>query len=797
MSSSGDALVEFEISYPDVSWTFAQQIYGWSSQQYQLWARGELKNLERSPTKVLLYTPNILEYWINNEHVFGGDFFGFNRAPLLVTLQPGVNIINLRLIRDVRAMGGWGSPTITVSLHAAAVSVHGPVAEDTAIVLPDIVDGRLPSHLASVLVRNQADKPITIRACDPGSGLSPYHLLHQEYGLLHLAPGQSRYVGIVLDGPEARTHELAAEFCFDTEGSSGSFESHSIPFRLRFKEKEMTESHKFTFLHPSGAVSYAILRPPSNATFSHESGALPILLNLHGAGLEADSYQVRHMLDELPDLPAWILFPTGMSPWSGDDWHAWGTTDVQAALAAIPAWIETIRWSGPGADTKRVLVSGHSNGGQGTWYYATHYPDRVLAAAPASGYSSVENYVPYTMWTEADPLQTAITWTARANFRHELLVENIANIPMLQQHGSADDNVPPYHSRLMSSLRSQTSVRSDYVELPGKEHWWEGAMTTQPLTEFYERYLDGSAPTRLAPNSFVVVYPNSDDIGSSIIVDQLESPDRLGRIEVNTKFDGECGAWVAQTTNIRRLHLDLDLLSSLGYKLSTIFLDDTEISYDTATLYNTTTLLRSRSGVWEADHAHDWKSLFQRFGRQRGALDAFMRTSGAFQVVSCVERDLSLAVQISRNMIQYFAADSNILSCMDYELALARPGNIITLVAEHPPPPARLRTFPITIEADGIKLVGKDGKQRVIRIADAWGVVMLRPLPDQRLELLVWGSNEAGLQHASRLVPTITGVGQPDFIVFSEKARWLGHAGTTAMGFFDYSWNISAASYVP
>ena len=41
---------------------------------------------------------------------------------------------------------------------------------------------------------------------------------------------------------------------------------------------------------------------------------MPILLNLHGAGLEADSHQVRHMLDSAPDLPSWVLFPTGVTP---------------------------------------------------------------------------------------------------------------------------------------------------------------------------------------------------------------------------------------------------------------------------------------------------------------------------------------------------------------------------------------------------------------------------------------------------------------------------------------------------
>lgn len=81
--------------------------------------------------------------------------------------------------------------------------------------------------------------------------------------------------------------------------------------------------HKITFLHPSKIVSYAILRAPSQKVVSSvtSSQPLPILFNLHGAGLKSDSYQVRHMLDQVPDLHAWVLFPTGVTSWSGDDWR--------------------------------------------------------------------------------------------------------------------------------------------------------------------------------------------------------------------------------------------------------------------------------------------------------------------------------------------------------------------------------------------------------------------------------------------------------------------------------------------
>lgn len=42
----------------------------------------------------------------------------------------------------------------------------------------------------------------------------------------------------------------------------------------------------------------------------------------------------------------------------------------------------------------------------------------------------------------------------------------------------------------------------------------------------------------------------------------------------------------------------------------------------------------------------------------------------------------------------------------------------------------------------------------------------------------------------------LTGVGQPDFVVLSEEAKWKGLEGTLALGFFGPQWQITASSFV-
>ena len=148
----------------------------------------------------------------------------------------------------------------------------------------------------------------------------------------------------------------------------------------------------------------------------------------------------------------------------------------------------------------------------------------------------------------------SILGTSLLSYRHELLVSNLAGIPVLQQHGSADDNVPVFHSRRLKQLISQSRASSKYVELQGRGHWFDGIMTSDPLQNFYEKVLRYKTSTATLPDIFEFVVPNSGDLGSKggIHVDQLKSPDHLGHIKVSRIEGGS--KWVLRTSNILRFH---------------------------------------------------------------------------------------------------------------------------------------------------------------------------------------------------------------------------------------------------
>ena len=164
-------------------------------------------------------------------------------------------------------------------------------------------------------------------------------------------------------------------------------------------------------------------------------------------------------------------------------------------------------------------------------------------------------YVPYQMWAEADPRVIMLLRNSMRSFRHELLTPNFKGIPIMQQHVCADDNVPAFHSRRMNQLISQVNTDSDhqYVELEGKDHWFDGIMTTAPLLEFYD-ILGREADGPRLPQEFTIVVANPADMGArgGLIVDQLISPDQLGTINVERHPTSK--SWVLITSNILRFH---------------------------------------------------------------------------------------------------------------------------------------------------------------------------------------------------------------------------------------------------
>ena len=151
--------------------------------------------------------------------------------------------------------------------------------------------------------------------------------MHQR-APVSLIPGQSRPLAVRIIFSGVKLTHLGLRVWW--RSSDASFqERRYINFRCQLVDRKFGEPHRITFLHPSGTVSYAILRPPSAKACLNfpNKHSMPIMLNLHGAGLDVNDHQVRSMLDPVPDLPGWVISPSGVTTWSGDDWRETLTLD--------------------------------------------------------------------------------------------------------------------------------------------------------------------------------------------------------------------------------------------------------------------------------------------------------------------------------------------------------------------------------------------------------------------------------------------------------------------------------------
>lgn len=82
-------LCDLSFGFPGIDWPFLQSVYGWSAFQYQAWARGKLTVEDETEQKVVLYTDHVIEFWVDDRPTFGGDFYAFRNAPLILHLSPG------------------------------------------------------------------------------------------------------------------------------------------------------------------------------------------------------------------------------------------------------------------------------------------------------------------------------------------------------------------------------------------------------------------------------------------------------------------------------------------------------------------------------------------------------------------------------------------------------------------------------------------------------------------------------------------------------------------------------------
>jgi predicted peptidase len=119
-------------------------------------------------------------------------------------------------------------------------------------------------------------------------------------------------------------------------------------------------------------LHYAIVVPRD-----YHRDPVPLILALHfGGDPRGAGHSMLQILIQpaLAELGAIIVAPDSLG-------GGWSTAANERAVNALLAAVE----KSYAIDQKKILVTGFSMGGQGTWYWADKYPEQFSAAIPISG----------------------------------------------------------------------------------------------------------------------------------------------------------------------------------------------------------------------------------------------------------------------------------------------------------------------------------------------------------------------------------------------------------------------------
>ena len=145
---------------------------------------------------------------------------------------------------------------------------------------------------------------------------------------------------------------------------------------------------------------YTVFLPPAY----DGTRSFPVILFLHGAGERGDDgvtcaqVGLGAIINQAPErFPAIVVFPQARRTWSAD------SDDAKAALAALDEVMADYK-----VDPRRVVLTGLSMGGAGSWSNAAAHPERFSAVVPVCGFGrpdlarSVKDLPIWTFLGDAD-----------------------------------------------------------------------------------------------------------------------------------------------------------------------------------------------------------------------------------------------------------------------------------------------------------------------------------------------------------------------------------------------------------
>ena len=698
-------------------------------------------------------------YW-NGEPRTGDPYeAGSVRLPVLV--KKGENV--------VLAQGGRGR--LSMKLVEPVAPVYVDLADPT---LPDLVQGQGEPVVAGLVVVNATgewQRGLKAGVACEGAVSSTE--------LPWVPPMTVRKVPVTFTPPALVTPgEVEYRVTITGAGVPAGAAPESV---VKLRVRTAGQTRKVTFISGiDGSVQYYCVNPASSRVKAEDhrdediSVARGLVLSLHGASVQAtnqaDAYRSK------PDLD--IVAPTNRRPF-GFDWEDWGRADGMEVLEHATRALKP--------DPSRVYLTGHSMGGHGTWQLGALYPDKFAAIAPSAGWVS--------FWSYAGAQESANPTPLEKLFRRAMgtsdtlkLARNYLMQGVYVLHGDADDNVPVTQARVMREKLAGFHADFAYYERPGAGHWWGNeCVDWDPIFEFFSHHrLKTDAETDHI--EFVTANPAVSATCRWVTVQQQVVMGDFSTVVVDLDR-AKRTVTVAKAENVAALRLELAHLqapvsASVYLKYEGGELEITPRAGETAVnLYKTwqgwSIADGELAGAKSPRRGSGWKQVIgnnvvlvygtngtaeeNAWAERKARYDAetwWYRGNGAFDVVP--DREFDAAQYIGRNVLLYGNRETN------------RAWNLM------------LVDSPIQVSREGIVVNARDF------VADDLVAMFVRPRDGSSVAVVgaIAPTGIEGCRAAERIGYFGSGVGYPDWTVFSSEVFEKGLGGVKAAGFFGNDWGV-------
>lgn len=785
------------VAYPTIDWKALRRTEGWAGLQHHTLAHSKLvlTPIEQGES----CTPPMLQAELRQVSFFAispeitanhtlkwhaGNIYDLARAPMGVMPFPTAPKCNettvyhifasldyeIRLFGDPLDVEKSEAPIHRSSLKFSTIDPSDGIRREPKLdLIPDLVDGWLFSEGfigLGFMCGNQswelASIESTTKAFHAGSWLPVQ---------VRLAPGQARVLVFTLHQIERYTGDsvsLLIRFR-DSRGGAPSLEL-DITIPMVQKPAWTVDSeyvYKGTYLL-AGTPTYYMAKPPIKC-----DPQAPVVVALHGAGVEADhpvwTSSVRRQSS------SWVVFPTGGTPW-GLDWHGISAKSATSSLQALRATLHLREaWNACPTMEQRMILIGHSNGGQGVWYIASRFPSGVLAAVPAAAYIKSQQYVSTGLSHGAHFADVTLRAILDATLQpddNDLFLTNLVSTPILAVHGGNDRNVPTWHSRELVSVVKHwyPNANVSFHEVPNKPHWWNEVLASQEVQNF----IDGAVanlPSVEPPSQLTVTTALPSESGHvwGISIAQMSVPGRLGRIFVSRKDD----KLFISTANVQIFNIRFDLWEK-PFRLEFLEVDGVEIASH---------WVGGEKWFIKKDNAWEPTLFPTELPRLTGPMSQILSNGPLFIIIPRKQpKLLDMALRISFNLLTYLRVDSQVMFDDDESHNLNRcvPMMIFggrenkfgeSILAKRP------SEFKFTDR--GWTLRGHEYSEPGL------GVAFLHPHRPRcsQLTLFTSATDDAGWERILRLLPLRTGIATPEWIITGPNTDRMGVGGLLGAGY--------------